>query len=126
MVSCLSSVKDVIFPLAGFALGEVHWTHLTRDEVDILTLVRGLENREGTNNCFLNVVIQALWHLRAFREAFLEIDPQVFVLASAYAYADASHLTGMLQHLRQCATSGSKQLLEQIIKNVFLQKTEQE
>lgn len=24
---------------------------------------KGLENNSGENNCFLNVVIQALWHL---------------------------------------------------------------
>ena len=28
---------------------------------------RGLENRPGENNCFLNAVIQALWHVRPFR-----------------------------------------------------------
>ena len=28
---------------------------------------KGLRNREGENNCFLNVCIQALWHLDAFR-----------------------------------------------------------
>ena len=31
---------------------------------------KGLENRVGENNCFLNVVIQSLWHLRSFREYF--------------------------------------------------------
>lgn len=32
---------------------------------------KGLENRPGQNNCFLNVCIQALWHLGAFRSQFL-------------------------------------------------------
>ena len=41
-----------------------------------LRLVRGLSNDSGFNNCFLNVVIQSLWHLRAFREALLGLPPQ--------------------------------------------------
>ena len=32
---------------------------------------RGLINDEGQYNCFLNVVIQSLWHLTRFREAML-------------------------------------------------------
>ncbi len=31
---------------------------------------KGLENARGQNNCFLNVVIQGLYHLEAFRKAF--------------------------------------------------------
>lgn len=31
--------------------------------------MKGLENR-GANNCFLNVVIQTLWHTESFRESF--------------------------------------------------------
>jgi hypothetical protein len=31
---------------------------------------KGLENQIGDNNCFLNVVIQALWHLDSFRIKF--------------------------------------------------------
>jgi uncharacterized UBP type Zn finger protein len=32
--------------------------------------LKGLSNRIGDNNCFLNVVIQALWQLDAFRNRF--------------------------------------------------------
>jgi len=32
---------------------------------------KGLVNKKGTNNCFLNVVIQSLWHLQSFRINFL-------------------------------------------------------
>jgi hypothetical protein len=32
---------------------------------------KGLENMFGENNCFLNVVIQALWHLKHFRNKFI-------------------------------------------------------
>jgi uncharacterized UBP type Zn finger protein len=31
---------------------------------------KGLLNYLGENNCFLNVVIQSLWHLEAFRQKF--------------------------------------------------------
>ncbi|WCJ35992.1 Ubiquitin carboxyl-terminal hydrolase-related protein [Euphorbia peplus] len=31
----------------------------------------GLQNNVGEYNCFLNVIIQSLWHLRRFREEFL-------------------------------------------------------
>ncbi|CAH1443045.1 unnamed protein product [Lactuca virosa] len=31
----------------------------------------GLKNEAGEYNCFLNVIIQSLWHLRRFREEFL-------------------------------------------------------
>ena len=30
---------------------------------------RGLDNPSGANNCFLNAVVQTLWHVRPFREA---------------------------------------------------------
>jgi hypothetical protein len=31
---------------------------------------KGLRNRAGENNCFLNVTIQSLWHLQSFRDRF--------------------------------------------------------
>jgi hypothetical protein len=36
-----------------------------------LSLVCGLLNRDTENNCFLNVIIQSLWHLKSFRERML-------------------------------------------------------
>jgi hypothetical protein len=45
-------------------------------EQRLLRLVRMLDNSEGVNNCFLNVIIQSLWHLRGFREALLALAPQ--------------------------------------------------
>ncbi|KAJ9560193.1 hypothetical protein OSB04_005353 [Centaurea solstitialis] len=33
----------------------------------------GLQNEAGEYNCFLNVIIQSLWHLRRFREEFLRM-----------------------------------------------------
>ena len=35
---------------------------------------RGLANASGQNNCFLNVVVQSLWHLDAFREQFCQAE----------------------------------------------------
>ena len=35
---------------------------------------KGLDNRFGENNCFLNVVIQSLWHLDSFRTKFIDWD----------------------------------------------------
>ena len=36
-----------------------------------LKSVRGLSNSPGVYNCFLNVIIQSLWHLTSFRRAIL-------------------------------------------------------
>ena len=33
---------------------------------------KGLVNNRGENNCFLNVVIQSLWHLESFRSTFFD------------------------------------------------------
>ena len=38
-------------------------------------LVRGLRNDMGLNNCFLNVVLQCLWHAAHFRQAVLNLSP---------------------------------------------------
>ena len=37
---------------------------------------KGLENPKGKNHCFLNVCIQALWHLASFRQSFLKTCPR--------------------------------------------------
>ena len=38
----------------------------------------GLRNLEGEYNCFLNVVIQSLWHVSAFRDAMRRWEPSAF------------------------------------------------
>lgn len=38
-----------------------------RTAFEVTSLHRGLKNETGENNCFLNVTIQALWHLGPFR-----------------------------------------------------------
>ena len=35
---------------------------------------RGLENKTGENNCFLNVIIQSFWHLRSMRRLLLKLN----------------------------------------------------
>ncbi|XP_021761693.1 uncharacterized protein LOC110726521 isoform X1 [Chenopodium quinoa] len=39
----------------------------------------GLQNEIGEYNCFLNVIIQSLWHLKRFREEFLRRSPSEHV-----------------------------------------------
>ena len=56
--------------------GGVTWEGL-QDDYPRLHLVRGLSNEAGHNNCFLNVIIQSLWHLRSFREPLLRMGPVV-------------------------------------------------
>ncbi len=37
----------------------------------------GLQNQTGEYNCFLNVIVQCLWHCRSFRSGLLSrLDPQ--------------------------------------------------
>eukprot|EP01025_Chloroclados_australasicus_P065657 TRINITY_DN8944_c1_g1_i2.p1 TRINITY_DN8944_c1_g1~~TRINITY_DN8944_c1_g1_i2.p1 ORF type:complete len:1698 (-),score=169.93 TRINITY_DN8944_c1_g1_i2:1184-6277(-) len=38
-----------------------------------LNLVRGLSNESGQSNCFVNVIVQSLWHLQGFRKALLKM-----------------------------------------------------
>jgi len=38
-----------------------------------LNVYRGLENKVGQHNCFLNVVLQSLWHVQDFRQKMLEV-----------------------------------------------------
>ena len=58
--------------------GGVLWEGMgLHEDLKRLRLVRGLSNDSGLNNCFLNVVIQGVWHLRSFREALLNLRPQV-------------------------------------------------
>ena len=62
--------------------GGVLWEGMgLHEDLKRLRLVRGLSNDSGLNNCFLNVVIQGVWHLRSFREALLDLRPQVVALS---------------------------------------------
>lgn len=55
---------------SGSVSGAAQWLERAASH-DELERERGLENYNGSNHCFLNVVIQALWNLRSFRRRLL-------------------------------------------------------
>ncbi len=72
--------------------------------------VHGLSNPLGHNNCFLNVNVQALWHLDAFRLAFLAADADTGVkdplsadLDTGVHYALKVRVDGVRVHACVCA-----------------------
>lgn len=72
----------------------------------------GLENPLGHNNCFLNVCIQAMWHLDAFRDAILRsehslIDKSLEGSASASSDPKNTLLYKIHQLFRRYASTGS-------------------
>ena len=48
-----------------------------RASADAATAGPGLQNDPGEYNCFLNVIVQCLWHCTAFRDAFLSLPRKV-------------------------------------------------
>ncbi|XP_052176364.1 uncharacterized protein LOC127790750 isoform X4 [Diospyros lotus] len=57
------------------SINEVMWQPV--DGADICGT--GLKNEIGEYNCFLNVIIQSLWHLRRFRDEFLGLSTSAHV-----------------------------------------------
>nr|XP_011464559.1 PREDICTED: uncharacterized protein LOC101311291 isoform X2 [Fragaria vesca subsp. vesca] len=49
----------------------------TASDIDVLGT--GLKNEVGEYNCFLNVIIQSLWHIKLFRDEFLQRSTSVHV-----------------------------------------------
>jgi hypothetical protein len=78
-------------------------------------LVRGMRNEGGSYNCFLNVIIQALWHLRSFRQHMLQLPP-----AAATAPTAANGPAAKQQSSKglQCVTAADCKVL-QALRNVF-------
>ncbi|GIL82776.1 hypothetical protein Vretimale_8343 [Volvox reticuliferus] len=68
-----------------------------------LQYVRGLQNLGGQHNCFLNVIIQSLWHLRSFREAVLQLNVDE-VAARGAAVADITVLRALVGVFRAMAS----------------------
>lgn len=55
------------FPKAGTLVN----SNNTEDVNKMDVFGTGLKNEVGEYNCFLNVIMQSLWHLRRFRDEFL-------------------------------------------------------
>lgn len=78
MFFCAHCSSEVDICPADFCVGgEKKKFARGQDDLANLKLVRGLSNEAGYNNCFLNVVIQSLWHLRSFRHDLLALNPEV-------------------------------------------------
>ncbi|KAM5570640.1 hypothetical protein ABKV19_011338 [Rosa sericea] len=70
LVSSLRTPKRIS---ADFDKGGVlHNDIRVENASDIDVLGTGLKNEVGEYNCFLNVIIQSLWHIRLFRDEFLQ------------------------------------------------------
>ncbi|GLC41576.1 hypothetical protein PLESTM_001216400 [Pleodorina starrii] len=74
----------------------------------MLQLVRGLQNLGGQHNCFLNVIIQSLWHLRSFREAVLHVSVDDVATRGAAA-ADVTVLRALVGVFRAMAAPQATQ-----------------
>lgn len=73
-----------------------------------LELVRGLRNHEGQYNCFLNVILQSLWHLRSFRAALLALSPAA-VAARGAAATDLHVMQALLHVFKEMNTRPSSE-----------------
>ena len=74
--------------------------HLAGSGLDIA--MPGLQNEAGEYNCFLNVIIQCLWHCQQFRHGVLGLPPGLiqgaFVCARrSVSTFDAGHLSALKQ-----------------------------
>ncbi|XP_015579618.1 uncharacterized protein LOC8258164 isoform X1 [Ricinus communis] len=66
-----SSLRPQNFPLEANGCNETLNVVTIEDANGTDVVGMGLQNDVGEYNCFLNVIIQSLWHLRRFREEFL-------------------------------------------------------
>lgn len=53
---------------------EIKNTSISNRNRNESTIIKGIKNSLGENNCFLNSIIQNLWHLTSFRSNFLNTD----------------------------------------------------
>ncbi|CAM6063096.1 unnamed protein product [Sphagnum tenellum] len=69
----LESSGSVVAPQAEAAVGSIPRREQPMERTSSGTedVGKGLQNEIGQYNCFLNVVIQSLWHLKRFREELL-------------------------------------------------------
>ena len=52
----------------------------------------GLRNETGEYNCFLNVIIQCLWHCTGFRAAIMALPPGMLKGAACHSLLKTSHV----------------------------------
>ncbi|KAG1660965.1 hypothetical protein FOA52_005590 [Chlamydomonas sp. UWO 241] len=65
-------------------------------KAQVVTLnARGLLNRGAQNNCFLNVIVQALWHLSAFRAPMLALPLSAVTAKAGGSAKDAAVLAAL-------------------------------
>ena len=64
-------------------------------DVSKLRSIRGLSNSPGVYNCFLNAIVQSLWHLPAFRRALLAVTPADLQRHAANGNANARVLISL-------------------------------
>ena len=57
----------------------------------------GLRNETGEYNCFLNVIIQCLWHCSDFRTAVMSLSANILQGARPSSPADVLRMTYSLQ-----------------------------
>jgi len=69
-----------------------------------LKLIKGLTNAPGAYNCFLNVIVQSLWHLTSFRGALLRVSPQELAKKGAKP-ADVSLLIALQSLFKALSTT---------------------
>jgi ubiquitin C-terminal hydrolase len=88
------------------------------------TIHKGLKNR-GENLCFLNVVIQALWHLEPFREQFMHRNAHVHKQSSTSGLQDclSCELTTIFNNYEfgedQCLPANRMQQALHVLTNQF-------
>ena len=63
----------------------------------------GLRNETGEYNCFLNVIIQCLWHCGDFRAAIMALPPDMLTGADVLLSAETPCVTEILTTLTLCA-----------------------
>jgi hypothetical protein len=80
--------------LAPVSLASVMREQASGKEGTSTTPSTGILNPRGEYNCFLNVIVQALWHVEAFRKALMgasSADPLVRALQGVMSELTASH-----------------------------------
>ncbi|XP_019848851.1 PREDICTED: uncharacterized protein LOC100633619 isoform X1 [Amphimedon queenslandica] len=68
------SSRDRTLSIHGGVGGGIDWPPVSLERSESIVINRGLRNRPGENNCFLNAAVQVLWHVDVFRRSFRQIE----------------------------------------------------